>query len=78
MKKKYLKVLLFSIIVLLCVFGLKSTVFGVEKFEDIQDFNYIPKEDYLLIENDKGDFKVDDKGNKIYSSWSETLKVKTK
>ena len=39
MKKKYLKVLLFSIIVLLCVFGLKSTVFGVEKIEDVEDFN---------------------------------------
>lgn len=66
MKKKYLKVLLFSIIVLLCVFGLKSTVFGVEKIEDIQDFNYIPKEDYVLIENDKGDFKIDDKENKYF------------
>ena len=57
MKKNYLKVILFSIIVLLCVFCFKSTVLGVEKIEDIKDFNYIPKENYVLIENDKGSFK---------------------
>lgn len=66
MKKKYLKVLLFSIIVLLCVFGLKSTVFGVEKIEDVEDFNYIPKKEYKFVENDVGEFKFDSNGKKYF------------
>ena len=66
MKKNYLKVILFSIIVLLCVFCFKSTVLGVEKIEDIKDFNYIPKENYVLIENDKGSFKKDNNGNRYF------------
>ena len=66
MKKNYLKVILCSIIVLLCLFCLKSTVFGVENIEDIEDFKYIPKVDYVLIENDNGDFKTDAKGSKYF------------
>ena len=66
MKKNYLKVILFSIIVLLCVFCLKSTVLGVEKIEDFEEFNYIPKEEYIFVENDDGKYKVDGNGERYF------------
>lgn len=50
----------------LLMFSINSKVFGVERIEDIKDFNYIPKENYVLIENDRGSFKVDNNGNKYF------------
>ena len=66
MKKILLKTLLFIIIVSLWIFGVKNSVFGVVKAEEVKDFNYIPKENYVLIENDEGSFKVDAKGNRYF------------
>jgi len=50
----------------LLMFSINSKVLGVEKIEDIKDFNYILKEEAVLVENDDGDFKTDDNGNKYF------------
>ena len=63
MKKRYLKVIIFTIMVLLCIFGIKSKVFAEEK--DIKDFNYISDKE-VFVGNDCGDFKIDNNGNKYF------------
>ena len=63
MKKRYLKVIIFTIMVLLCIFGTKSNVFAEEK--DIKDFNYISDKE-VFVGNDCGDIKIDNNGNEYF------------
>ena len=55
-----------ALIATLLIFNVNSKVFGVEKVEDIKDFNFNLKEEAVLVENDDGDFTTDDNGNKYF------------
>lgn len=47
----------------LLIFSINSKVYAIEKTEEIADFNYIPKREYIFVENDDGEFCTDANGN---------------
>ena len=53
-------------IIALLIFSVNSKVFAGEKTEEIADFNYIPKREYIFVENDNGEFCVDANGNSFF------------
>ena len=62
------RILLINIIffISLLIFSINNKVFAEEKIDEIADFNYIPKREYLFVENDNGHFNIDGNGNKYF------------
>ena len=62
------RILLINIIFIisLLIFSINNKVFAEEKIEEIADFNYIPKREYIFVENDNGYFNIDANGNKYF------------